>query len=120
MSIQMSFDGTSESVTLARRWLVDALGVQSWDRRADDAALCVSELAANVVAHTTSSFDVAVTHHGSGIRVAVRDHDPALPVAVDATPNDPTGRGLRIVAAVATRWGWEPHDGGKAVWFDLD
>jgi hypothetical protein len=29
------------------------------------------------------------------------------------------GRGMRLVAGIADRWGVEPHSGGKRVWFDL-
>jgi hypothetical protein len=34
----------------------------------------------------------------------------------------PTGRGLRIVDSLATRWGVEPGDAGegKTVWFEVD
>ena len=32
-----------------------------------------------------------------------------------AEPDALNGRGLVIVEALSTRWGWEPHDGGKVV-----
>jgi len=36
-----------------------------------------------------------------------------------AEPDALNGRGLVIVEALSTRWGWEPHDGGKIVWAEL-
>ena len=29
------------------------------------------------------------------------------------------GRGMRLVAEIADRWGANDHDGGKRVWFEL-
>jgi hypothetical protein len=31
----------------------------------------------------------------------------------------PRGRGMRMVEAIADRWGAEDHKGGKRVWFDM-
>jgi hypothetical protein len=36
-----------------------------------------------------------------------------------AEPDALNGRGLVIVEALSTRWGWEPRDGGKVVWAEL-
>jgi len=33
--------------------------------------------------------------------------------------DQPRGRGLLLVKAIADRWGSEEHRGGKRVWFEL-
>jgi hypothetical protein len=35
-------------------------------------------------------------------------------------PEAEDGRGLRLVSAVATRWGWNRHDGGATTWAHID
>jgi hypothetical protein len=54
------------------------------------------------------------------VRVAVYDDDPALPVHRQPDAERPGGRGLHLLDRIATRWGAEPSDGGKVVWFELD
>jgi anti-sigma regulatory factor (Ser/Thr protein kinase) len=92
------------------------------DARAADAALCLSELVANVVTHTHSDIEVDVSSdRGNALHVAVSDHSDDLPRAVGALPGQPAGRGLVVVHALAKEWGVTPHaGGGKTVWFDLD
>ena len=36
-----------------------------------------------------------------------------------ASEHDSTGRGLMIVQAVSSRWGYEDHEGGKQVWAEI-
>lgn len=114
-----SFGAQTSSVRRARRWLVDHLGPGS-SARSDDAQLCLSELAANCVRHTSSDFTVEISDRGGPMRLAVRDHDNLLPILGRAASGDPTGRGLAIVAAVSDRWGVEPHHpDGKSVWCEF-
>jgi hypothetical protein len=50
--------------------------------------------------------------------IAVWDGIPQPPVHRDATEDAETGRGLLLVEALSTRWGWHfpPGLGGKVVW----
>lgn len=85
---------------------------------AELAELLVSELVTNVVRHARTPFTVAVTD-GDPIRVSVRD-GVAADLRVTAARGDATsGRGLAILEALAHRWGVEPREGGKEVWFEL-
>ena len=56
------------------------------------------------------------------MRVEVHDDNPALPTLGPADDEAAeSGRGLRLVDALATRWGAEPcPSDGKDVWFELD
>jgi hypothetical protein len=109
------------SVPLARHVALDL--VHSWgsphDR--DDAALLVSELVANVVDHVPG--DAALTLEldlaDGWLRIAVVDSSSAPPVVRHEGAGLARGRGLRLVAAIADRWGAEDHHGGKRIWFEL-
>lgn len=84
------------------------------------AALLVSELVTNAVIHGKTSATVEVHRPADILRVSVRDDNPVLPAAGQAPPLDAeSGRGLAIVAMLATRWGVETVDDGKAIWFEL-
>ncbi len=121
MQATQIFQPEPASVPLARRWLVDQLMINGVDARTADAALCLSELVANVVTHTQSDIAVDITsERDQPIHVAVSDHSDELPRAVGAKPGQPAGRGLLVVHALASEWGVTPHaQGGKTVWFDL-
>jgi anti-sigma regulatory factor (Ser/Thr protein kinase) len=84
------------------------------------AALLVSELVTNAVIHGRTTATVEVHRPADTLRVTVSDDNPALPAAGEAPDFDAeNGRGLLIVSKLAPRWGIEPGDGGKAIWFEL-
>jgi len=88
----------------------------------DDVVLVASELVGNAVRHTsadaTNDLDISWEVETSPETVVVRVADPS-----DATPrprstdqSDTSGRGLAIVAAIATDWGVLCSSVGKQVW----
>jgi hypothetical protein len=104
-------------VTAARRFVRDVLRDQS--REVVDAAeLMACELATNCVQHARSDFELAI-HSKEQIRVEVRDMNRRRPVLRFPAPEDPSGRGLRIVDAMSDAWGIIPATDGKTVWFAL-
>ena len=108
------------SVRAARRFVEEQLVALERQALADDAGLVVSELAANAVLHARTTFQVVVSAVGADeVRVEVLDGSPAGPVIGVAVGTSTTGRGMVLVDALATRWGVEPLDGGKAVWFEV-
>jgi two-component sensor histidine kinase len=121
MSDERRFGNTPESVTQARRFAVMAVGSVPSDV-AEAVAVMVSELATNSVRHAGTHFSVRVDREGARIRVAVADAGSGQPAVRSPRPNEPTGRGLRIVRALADKWGVAPlQDGrGKVVWFTVD
>lgn len=85
-----------------------------------DVCLVVSELVTNAMIHAGTDIDVTLAEHRRSVRVAVRDHSHALPVERHGR-SDEHGRGLGIVAELASSWGVLPHaDGGKVVWAVFD
>ncbi len=87
----------------------------------DDAKLVLTELVTNAQLHGLAPIELRVERRGAGARVEVRDastRSVVLPVQDDGAM---TGRGLRLVAALAAAWGVDPvPDGaGKVVWAEL-
>jgi hypothetical protein len=82
---------------------------------ADDAALVVTELAANAIVHARSGFTVTLSARDDRLRIAVRDAGPR------GTPLVPAPlHGLWAVDALACQWGVESlGDAGKTVWVEL-
>ena len=86
---------------------------------ADDAALVVTELAANAIVHAHSAFTISLSAHGDLVRISVRDASP-LPGAPGAALAPAPLHGLGVVDALASRWGVESlGNAGKTVWVEL-
>ena len=87
----------------------------------DDAALLVTELVANVVDHVGGEAVLALELELSDgwLRISVADGSAVRPVVRELSSDNPRGRGLRLVQAIADRWGAEDHRGGKRVWLEL-
>jgi anti-sigma regulatory factor (Ser/Thr protein kinase) len=109
------------SITAARHVVLELLRVWGTPQDPDDAALLVTELIANVVDHVggEASLTLELTSSEGWLRIAVRDGSSVRPVVQELSRNRPRGRGLRMVQAIADRWGSEDHQGGKRVWFEL-
>jgi len=90
-----------------------------------DAELMASELVANAVEHgdgrPVDLYLRAWTGPGGrrGIACAVADTSPDPPRPRRAGPGSERGRGLAIVAALATDSGVTTRPGGKTAWFTL-
>ncbi|MEP7023780.1 MAG: ATP-binding protein [Actinomycetota bacterium] len=71
------------------------------------AALLTSELVTNAIRHETGMTVMLVITSACGqLRVDVHDTSCAMPVLVDASADAETGRGLMLVASLATDWGY--------------
>lgn len=85
-----------------------------------EVALVASELVGNAVRHTHSSngcgLGVDWALDDAGVTVQVSDPSATAPAPRRPSANEPGGRGLHIVAALADDWGVRPDDGGKRVW----
>lgn len=94
-----------------------------WDAdgdQLDDAALVLSELVGNAVRHAEGdTLQVRLRRTGHVLRIAVLDRSCAAPVPRTASYEDESGRGMLIIEALSSRWGWEPRGAGKVVWADV-
>jgi hypothetical protein len=114
-----TFAFSREAPATARHFTVAT--VREWGLAdvADDAALVVTELAANAIVHAGSAFTVILSARGNVLRVAVRDGCP-LPAEGQAALMPIPLHGLGAVDALAARWGVESlGKAGKAVWVDV-
>jgi anti-anti-sigma regulatory factor len=108
------------SVRAARRLVEDACRRWRLPHLAPPAGLVVSELVANAVRHAGTSIELLVTRTGRHLHLAVRDLQPRLARLVGPAAEDqPGGRGLLIVEAIATHWGCIPTHDGKVTWASL-
>jgi MEDS: MEthanogen/methylotroph, DcmR Sensory domain len=117
--VDREFTASLDAPGQARRFVMATLQVGGAGDLADDAALVVTELAANAVVHARSDFTVTVTTGTDTVRISVRDAVPP-PASGDgyALPAAPL-HGLGAVAALARRWGTGPAGPGKDVWAEL-
>ncbi|HEX5224652.1 MAG TPA: ATP-binding protein [Solirubrobacteraceae bacterium] len=114
-----AFKNDVGSIREARRFVAAALAGAP-EEVVEVAELMVSELATNCVRHAGSEFEVAINRTADGVRVEVTDPAVGEPTLRSPSPEEPTGRGLRIVEALSLDWGIERVPPGKAVWFTLD
>ena len=111
------------SVAAARAAIVAAAKSWGFGRRFD-LALVASELVTNAVVHTSSSTIVVRCRllAPSHVEVAVSDDGGGAPFVEAVDLGRIGGRGMRLVEAVASAWGWHPVGAGEAkvVWARLD
>ncbi|TXS44345.1 ATP-binding protein [Streptomyces sp. OR43] len=118
---------TRRGARLARRLAahqLDEWGVPYGSELSDDVAVVVAELAANAVVHgyvPGRDFELRLQVLGAGgVRVEVSDargeRRPEMCAhAIDAE----SGRGLRLVEALAAKWGVAERVVGKTVWAEV-
>lgn len=116
-----------EQARVARAFVTGVLGKSHV--RVDLALLLASELVANSVRHSGSAVPggvvtVAVAAGDEAVRVEVTDRCGAgVPVLPPAGPSDAEAegsRGLWLVDALASRWGYQRGGGLATTWFELD
>ena len=108
------------SAGAARQFVDETLGGWGCHAFIDATRLLVSELVTNAVLHARTELTLVLRMTSRGVRVEVRDSNPASPVVRHYEEEAMTGRGLALVEQLAERWGVEPNGSGKAVWFELD
>ncbi|OIJ62598.1 ATP-binding SpoIIE family protein phosphatase [Streptomyces mangrovisoli] len=86
----------------------------------DLGVLAASELVANSLQHGTPPMRLRLRRTDRRLIVEVTDGDDHLPRRRRAEPGDESGRGIAIVATIATTWGARrTPGGGKAVWCEF-
>ncbi len=82
--------------------------------------LAASELVANSLQHGSPPMRLRLRRTDRRLIVEVTDGDDRLPRRRQAEPGDENGRGISIVATIATSWGSRRTlGGGKAVWCEF-
>ena len=118
--LRLDLQSSVHAVATARRLAIELLCRAIAEHEVRVVALLTSELVTNAVVHTTTPFVLDVTLEAGVVRVAVGDGGGGLPQAQGTGGSSEHGRGLQLVADLASRWGTEPLAHGKQVWFELD
>ncbi|MCM2412755.1 SpoIIE family protein phosphatase [Streptomyces sp. RKAG290] len=86
----------------------------------DLGVLAAGELVANSLQHGTPPMRLGLRRTDRRLIIEVTDGDDHLPRRRRADPADEAGRGITIVATIATSWGSRrTPGGGKAVWCEF-
>jgi len=116
-----TYPGRPNQARQARRFLASVLDGCT---AAEDAVLCLSELAANALTHSNScrkggQFTIRAHLRNGCVRVEV--HDDGGPWTQPASSDGQCGRGLFIVSQLARDWGRTgDSETGWTVWFEMD
>src|SRR5581483_10608027 len=117
---------TPAAASAARRFIVETLEEWDLETAVDDAVLCGSELVTNAVLHAGGELVVRLTNSDGEVLLEVVDEMPLQLSAVQPRTTGldnagMTGRGLSVLATLATEWGVDRVDlegagEGKVVW----
>ena len=106
------------SASLARAIVRDKLAGVALDT-VETTQTLVSELVANAVLHAQSMLVLHITVAEDRLQVGVEDLSSDYPLPQQPSPDADDGRGLMLLDALASAWGWEKTPVGKHVWFEL-
>lgn len=119
--VRQELVGEPTSARDARR-LVESV-LREWEllHLEDTAVLLVSEVVTNAVLHARTELAVEVARTDEVVRVTVADRSPAAPRPRQPGLEAGTGRGLGLLAVLASAWGTGPAKDPwrKDVWFEL-
>lgn len=112
---------TIHGPAVARRFVAALLTARGLEHVSYQAQLVVNELVTNAYQHApgTDSFELELIATDTHLRIALADGSAVRPTIAELNRDAPRGRGMRIIAALATRWGAEDHRGGKRVWAEI-
>jgi anti-sigma regulatory factor (Ser/Thr protein kinase) len=118
-SLSLSLMAGPAAAAEARRHVQAAIG--AWGVSADPyvAALLTSELVTNAIRYAGGSIKLFVTCSCGQLRVYVHDTSQDWATPLEASVDAEDGRGLMLVASLATDWGCYRTSAGKAVYFTL-
>ena len=86
----------------------------------DDAVLVVSELVTNAFRYGSGPLVLHLTVEDGYLVVGVQDNKPAsAPSPKEVPDTQPDGRGLKLISAIASQWGWDQANGHKIVWAQI-
>lgn len=107
-------------VARVRRSVCAALVSWGASTIADDMAVVASELVSNALEHAGGEAAVRLRMTDEQALLEVEDGSARRPKPRRVGAEAVEGRGLLLVTALATEWGWSPREqGGKTVWAAL-
>lgn len=122
---EATFGPQDGSARLARAAVEGALTEAGVDPMTiNDALLVLSELVSNAIRHARTEYTVSAGLSEGSVRLEVFDRDTRPPALMGLDDESTSGRGLHIVAGLASDWGWSSQEGdhgvaGKVVWAEV-
>ena len=113
-------ESTGQAPSAARRMVTGAL--REWSVPEPTVAnieIAVSELVSNAVEHGNGTIGLELRLAGTLLLLRVRDTATSTPVQQPMDKRAIRGRGLLIVDALSTRWGYDADAEGKWVWAEF-
>lgn len=118
--LTLRLPGGPQSVRMARAFVRGAAdGSNVAPDVLDDVLLLTSEVVTNAVLHGGGCAELRVVISAETVRVEVDDASPEVPTERRYGADATTGRGLGLIAALASSWGVAPQTAGKTVWFEV-
>jgi hypothetical protein len=119
--LSLTLPPTARSARRGRRFIVQVLTDWQCDGLVDAAALLASEVITNAVLHARTALTVTIQRvEADAVHVEVSDGSPYLPRRRPADEDATTGRGVRLLDALASSWSVRTTATGKTVAFTLD
>lgn len=108
------------AIALMRARVTEELAESSLPReQVETVLLVINELLSNAVEHGRPPVRLHVTVSGGRVRVEVHDAGPGGPQKLPLDPQRLRGRGVQLIEAVSSEWGWMRDPTGKTVWTSL-
>lgn len=115
-----AFPSDAHAPGRARAFLREAaIGWQLPGDVIDDALVVVSEMTANAVTHARTPVVLSLIYDGHTLLITTADGAPAVPTPRDAPETAEDGRGLALIAALATSHGVQLTPLGKVTWASI-
>jgi serine phosphatase RsbU (regulator of sigma subunit)/anti-sigma regulatory factor (Ser/Thr protein kinase) len=115
---ELTLGGEPDAVPKARRFTAQSLAAEP-EHLVEDAEQVVSELVTNAILHGAEPVTLRILRGEHALRLEVEDSGRTIPVVSLPSTDMMTGRGLSLVAAIASGWGVEESLVGKVVWAEL-
>lgn len=117
-NVSLTFEVDDHAPSLVRGFIGDVLAAHP---RRTDVLVAVSELVTNVVRHAPETGQASITLDvdAGRLRIGVRQTGRPFVPPTRRDGNEPHGRGLLIVEALADRWGVDVSGEVVEVWFEL-
>lgn len=115
---ELTLGAEPDAVPKARRFTAQSLAAEP-GHLIEDAEQVVSELVTNAILHGAEPVTLRIMRRPDALRLEVEDGGRMLPVMSRSNADTMTGRGLSLVAALASGWGVEESAAGKIVWAEL-
>ncbi|MCB0919505.1 MAG: ATP-binding protein [Actinobacteria bacterium] len=117
MRVRVPLPNSPRAASKAREELKRTIEQWGTSCSMDDLLLIVSELVTNAFRYGKGPVAMHLAIEDGHVLIAITDNETKkVPVPGIADDDQPTGRGLRLVTATASQWGWQKLPGRKVVW----